>query len=284
MTAKIGFVILSYDKPEQLLRLATRLTSMYDAPIVCHHNFDQCDVDFRAFPENVSVCRPHIPTRWGDVSCIQAARRALRMLYEKSDPEWFVLLSGSDYPVASARRVLGELGRGEFDAYMEYIRVRFPSKDRFACVAYDRYIAWRLQIGRRVWFPVRDPRMTRIGSPFRDGYSCFAGDHWITANRRSARALLDCAHEPLLKHLARRPIPEECFYQTVLCNDPDLRISGTSKRYRDWSQGGGSPKMLGIEDIPAILNSGAFFARKFDMGKDAAAMDRLDLLVDQSAA
>ena len=46
MGATIGFVIVSYDKPAQLLRLVRRLMKLYNnPPIVCHHDFSQCSLE-----------------------------------------------------------------------------------------------------------------------------------------------------------------------------------------------------------------------------------------------
>jgi hypothetical protein len=272
----IGFAILSYNQPDQLLRLTQRLTAMYDAPIVCHHNFDQCALSFHNFPAQVSVCRPHIVTKWGDVSCIHAALRALRQLYERSDPEWFVLLSGSDYPVAPAERVLHELRTGSFDAYIEHARLEAASKEAWVRNAYDRYVSFRFRIGRHRKFAIRSSWLSRHRTPFHDGFSCFAGDHWITGNRSVARILLNEVPPGLLSHLSGCYIPEECFYQTVLCNRPELRLSNDSKRYRDWSTKDCHPKTLGLEDIPAIQQSGAYFARKFDLNLHPETFDAFD--------
>lgn len=277
MKPTVGFVILSYDKPEQLQRLAARLTAIYQAPpIVCHHNFDQCAVDFRKFPSNVSVCRPHIRTRWADISCIHAARLALRKLYESSDPDWFFLLSGTDYPVAPAARVLNELDQSHFDAYMEHFRVDAPPAAGFPSTAYERYIAWTFRLRNRLVLNIGNPRIVLGFTPFSAAYTCYAGDHWITANRRCARVILDDAPPRLIKHLSRRATPEECFYQTVLCNHPELKISPDPKRYRDWSRGGGSPKTLEAADISSVVDSGAWFARKFEMRRFPEAMDSAD--------
>jgi hypothetical protein len=115
-----------------------------------------------------------------------------------------------------------------------------------------------------------------IAPPFHDGFTCFAGDHWITGNRRVARILLNEVPPGLLSHLSGCYIPEECFYQTVLCNRPELRLSNDSKRYRDWSTKDCHPKTLGLEDIPAIQQSGAYFARKFDLDLHPETFDVFD--------
>jgi hypothetical protein len=51
-------------------------------------------------------------------------------------------------------------------------------------------------------------------------------------------------------------------------------------RFIDWSLGGHHPKTLGMEDVPRILESGAHFARKFDMAQDPDVLDAIDAAVD----
>ena len=47
------------------------------------------------------------------------------------------------------------------------------------------------------------------------------------------------------------------------------------KRKIIWT-GGPHPRTLTMSDLPALLESGAFFARKFDDGVDAAVLHAID--------
>src|ERR1017187_4885611 len=118
MGPAIGFVLVSHDKPAQLLRLVRRLMKLYgNPPIVCHHDFTLCSLDGFAFPKEVMFVRPHIETKWGDFSFCLAFFAALRVLYQREDsPDWFVFMSGTDYPLWPAEAVLDELALGGFDA------------------------------------------------------------------------------------------------------------------------------------------------------------------------
>ena len=51
----------------------------------------------------------------------------------------------------------------------------------------------------------------------------------------------------------------------------------------DWSRGGHHPKVLGMEDISQILESGMHFARKFDMEKGREVLDAIDGAVDEAS-
>jgi hypothetical protein len=83
MGVTIGFVIVSHDKPAQLLRLVRRLMMLYDnPPIVCHHDFSKCSLEGYDFPKEVMFVRPHIVTKWAGISFVHAYLAALRILYQ----------------------------------------------------------------------------------------------------------------------------------------------------------------------------------------------------------
>jgi hypothetical protein len=112
--------------------------------------------------------------------------------------------------------------------------------------------------------------------PYREKLGLFWGDHWFTANREAAMALgrPNEDHLEVQRHLRWRAFPEETYYQTVLCSIPGLAICRDNKRFARWNGGGAHPATLTEEDVPAILSSGAHFARKFAAGSKA--LDALD--------
>jgi hypothetical protein len=120
MFVKIGFAILSYNEPEQLLRLVKTLNAMFGAPpIVCHHDFSQCSLREALFPTNVRFVHPHIVTRWGDIAVPLAALRAFSLLRTYDRPDWFILLSGSAYPVLPDDEIMTNLANGNYDTYLD---------------------------------------------------------------------------------------------------------------------------------------------------------------------
>jgi hypothetical protein len=287
---RIGFVILSYNEPDQLLCLTKMLGKMFNnSPIVCHHNFDQCDPRPELFPSNVQFVRPHIRTRWGHITTPLAAMRAFSQLRNEYAPDWYFLLSGSDYPVKSAKDILTELAGTRYDAYLDHREISFGTcppnqiardggfgRKTWISLAYDRYCAcrfwWprisaeRLHSGRlpvrREWVFIRDPDILRLLQRDRPE-RIFGGRFWFHANHKAICQLLDNASPKTLRYYRRRPIPEESLFHTILCNQSDLRICSDSRRYEDWTGGDAHPKWLTVSDLPKILASGAHFARKF---------------------
>src|SRR5262249_2829049 len=122
MTGSIGFVLITHNKSKQIQRLIDRLNSMFDQPpIVCHHDFAKCTLPLEEFPGNVSFVLPHLLTGWGVFPIVEATVRAIRLMYEgPAPPEWFVLLSGSDYPVKTAGQIRRELAASLYDAHIHH--------------------------------------------------------------------------------------------------------------------------------------------------------------------
>jgi hypothetical protein len=299
MFVKIGFAILSHTEPEQLLRLVRTLNSMFgDPPIVCHHDFSQCSLHEALFPTNVRFVHPHIVTRWGDIAVPLAALRAFSLLRKHDQPDWFFLLSGSDYPVLLADKIVTDLADSNYDVYLDNRELLYravppsqtahdvgfgsPSWDESSWIAllYDRYCTCRF------WWPRPSKKLFFSGAfPFQRKYvsirnhkiDCmtrwfqfnrpsriYGGDFWFEANHKAIDRLLD---DPSMARLVRyyrpRENPDESLFQTALCSQPDLRICKDQKRYADWTNGGAHPKWLEVPDVPKILASGAHFARKF---------------------
>ena len=301
---QVGFVILSHNEPEMLLRLVQRLQALFDnPPIACHHDIHQVSLNTSAFPSVRFVAQP-LRTRWGHISVVHAFRLALRLLYEGNPPDWFVLLSGSDYPIKSRETIDAELCSSPYDAYLDHRPIEFSilpenrcdgefdkgfSRPFYVYIAYDRYLArriryarierpFRLRFGR---YPIRHPLLVPK-NPFTKDFHCFAGAVWFTARARCAELLLssDSFTRELLAFYADKTAADESFVHTILCNSPTLKLCNSSKRYVDWSAGNPHPNLLGIEYLLSLRASSHHFARKFSTRHDMHILDELDRLVD----
>jgi hypothetical protein len=302
---KFAFIILSHSNPEQLLRLTRTLTAVYGDPvIVCHHDFSKSPLDISLFGPNVQFVQPHIETHYGKISIIYAAMEGFRLaMHGESPPDWFYLLSGADYPIRRREDVEKDLGEAGVDAFMDFRKIDFATLEQskqpnqanpahgfdrssYIKLAYDRYLAIRLPIPN-LKHPLRPPAaaLLHIRWPaladrfniFSEGYSCYAGEHWFTANRRAVELLLkeDSQHKRLLDHLARRPFVDECAYQTILCNEKSLKIAPRNLRYIQWEAGDvGRPNWLSLADLPGITGGSEHFARKIEPG--SSLLDALD--------
>jgi hypothetical protein len=284
----IGFALLTHDRPERIARLVARLDAMFDTPpIACHHDFDRCPMDTEAFGPNVAFVRPHVRTQWGGFSLVEATLRALRLLYASPrSPEWFVLLSGADYPIKPAARILRDLREGGCDAHIEHRLIDPGNLDDAWCrECHRRYFSVSLPVPWPAppgWRGLRlPPPVARwLGLPFSRRFRCHAGAQWFSANHRAAGAILEGGpgQRALARHYRHAEFPSESFFHTLLAHAPGLRLSGCHRRYTDWSAGGSHPKTLGLDDLPALAASPAHFARKVDPEKAPGLIAELDRL------
>jgi hypothetical protein len=289
----IGFVILvnPFSRLGQTERLIARLNAMFGAPpIAVHQDFGKNPRELRDLGGNVRVVRPHVDTKWADFRCIEAALAALRLLYAGgAGPEWWVYLSGADYPIKPASRILDDLQADAVDAHIQHLPLVYGEygtwwqKVNFerACAIPIKvpWITQRLRLTTRTrWFS--HPLLTRGRLPYHGALKPFAGEAWFCANHRAARRILDFfdSDTALAAHSRRILVPEETYFHTVLANDPALRLSQDFLRYVDWSKGGSHPKVLTREDLPKIEASSAHFARKFSDEEHSPVLDELDKL------
>lgn len=293
MTPAIGFVLLTHRDPGQILRLIDRLRRLYGAatPIVVHHDQGQCAL---APPEGAALVTPHLATRWGHWSLVEATLAALRQLHAGPEgPELTVLLSGADYPVAPAERVLAELSAGGADAYLAARPITPWRRDRVApgplglavgegavnqTTCFRRYYSTTFR-WRGLRFRLRNPLLAPLLAPFSRRRRLYAGDQWCVLRRSAVEVLLASPRQQpdLFAWFSKRDYPDEAYVQTVLANTPALRLDPRTFRYVDWSIPGKNPRVLGLDDVPRITASGAHFARKFR--PDDPALDALDALL-----
>ena len=299
---RIGFVILSHEGASKLARLVGALRREYPGcAIAVHHDFSQANLDRATIGGDVLWVEDWRRTGWAKWSVVAGALSAFELLFKQSGIDWFVLLSASDYPIALGAEVMKELEAAECDAFLDLrpLNPGAPAKARLIgeksvhTGQFDNPLTnalkRRFYLSPQFWLPILRTRpKLRLGkltwrprvegrNPFRGGaLHCFYGDHWFIANRKSVAAILDPnpANLRLRRHYRSRTQPDESYYQTVLANTPGLVICRDNRRFAEWNGGGAHPMALTRDQLPDMLASGAFFARKFDAG--AAVLDDID--------
>ena len=302
----IGFVILSHGAQAQLERLIQVLDDEYDSPpIACHHDFGQAPLDTSVFGKNVAFVRPHFRTSWARFSVVEAELAALQLLYERT-PDWFVLLSASDYPITAGTDVRKQLAVTEFDVFLDARPVKGsstpscstscepnPKLGHFDSVANHR-ITRLFYTSIEIWIPIiRFRPKLRLGRyTYRPGWKvrkvyddwpCFYGDHWFCGNSKTAKVLLAPTSKHLLlrRHLRHRTHTDETYFHTVIMNEAGLKVCRDNKRFAEWNGGGAHPMFLGPEQVDEMLASGAFFARKFE--HDSPVLDQIDSALESGS-
>ncbi len=253
-----AFAVLTHDQPGRFLRLVDSLNRVYGNPvIVCHHDFSRCPLPKDSFPPNCHFVSNPVRTAWAEFSLLEASVLALKDCLP-FNPRWITLLSGADYPLRSREDVERDLAEADADAYLAIEPIDPP-----------RFL--------RHWQEICAGRYLK--SPLPPSWRCFAGSQWMTLSPKAVELLLrvHAGDQLLREHFRNTPCPDEAYFHTILGNSPEVTLSQGNRRYVDWSRG--NPTTLAESDLPAMLASGAHFARKFDPAIDSRVLDRLDALV-----
>lgn len=214
---------------------------------------------------------------WGTIEQVKTTIAAMEH-FRNSEYSYFINLSGQCYPIKSIRSIKETLSN-DTRSYMQF----YPITNYEHRFAYHYYPIpnWRptqfllaLVVGRPE--TNKSIRVPRLNKKLLQSFDLYMGSTWFCLHKDHVEYVLDFIknNPDYLKFFSTVQIPEEHFFQIILLNSPHKsEIINDSLRYLVWP----GPKVLRTEDIDHILNSGKFFARKFDIEIDSDVLDMLDL-------
>lgn len=287
---KIAYLVLAHDNPNHLVRL-TRALSTGDSSIFIHIDRKSNLAAFSgAHGENVQFTRERIPVHWGDFSQVEAILTLMETALSAAERhDYYVLVSGTDYPLRSASYINSFFER---NAGQEFINIA-PMGSEPIGKALSRLSIFRARPSDPLAVRVAAKLARIIKVPLKRDYECTFGDltpyggcTWWALSRQA------CEH--VQSFLSKKPdvveffkhtrCPDEMFFQTVLGNSHFRSKARRNVTYADWSAHGSSPANLCERhldffrsDWPLLLDDDygrgeALFARKFsDLRPDIAA-------------
>ena len=243
---------------------------------------------------------------WGGFTMVAATAKVLEYVDGHVPFDRCALLSGQDYPVTDLALWEDRISEEGCDYVLSAQEVEFDRhRPRRLLVADEFYVRyayrWR-PLGRvpTVAVPAANRLAALVGrgpllltrpfkgrqrlgvarrSPFDDGWRCYKGSQWMALSRAAVRRILDVMDRrpELARYYAGILVPDESFFQTILCNQPDLHGCDERLTFTTWAGSGRAhPRVLRVADAAAAVASGCAFARKFDVDIDAAALDAVD--------
>ena len=273
MGSRIVYLILSHQFPELVHRLARVLVDeSANAYVVIHHDHDKSVLP-ALHSSQVHVLPEHVPTARGDMSFVHAILRGLEWIRDNLDYDWVVHVSGQDYPLVPLRQIDAALGSGRHDAYVRWSRApewEAQARERYC----RRWYSWKIPFRRRKRITLSRP----YNVVFTDRFRVYKSSQWWNLSRPVIDYLFEfLARTPAYwEQYARSFIPVESFLQTVVLNGP-FEIAPWHMRYVVWAKPTDRhPQVLTMRDLPAMLTSGNWFARKFNPTVCAEVLDRLD--------
>ena len=277
-TVKIAHLILTHANPAQLERLLGRLHHE-DAHVYIHLDLKTDIQPFLHLAEDNQVffIKNRVKVAWGGFSIVEATLNGFEELLASGRTyEYINLLSGQDYPIKSAGFIHDFFAKNPGKIFMHTLSVDdewHEAKTRITEYHFVNYSfpGWyRLQQLVNAIMPKRK---------LPDGIKAMGRSQWFTATPDSLAYVLDYINtNKWVKRFFRYSwAADELIFQTILYNSPFMKdMVNDNLRYIDWSEKKASPKMLTMEDAPALLASDKLFARKFNMDVDKKILDYLD--------
>jgi hypothetical protein len=300
---RLCYFIQNHLPPPQVSRLARTLRrSQPEAFVLVGHDAfaGQASVDEMRRALDVDVFAVREPARRGYFSLLQPYFEAVEWLADRGvDYDWITYLSAQDYPTRPLARFEALLAASEHDGFLRYWDAAAPvnpwgRRRQGVCRYYFQYSdapRWaapalrplRSLNGAQSLMHVHLVYGPRVGfrrkAPFGPGLTCYAGTQWTTLRRACAEYAAEQvrADGPLIRWFRRTICSDEAVVQTLLVNNGRLRFVNDDLRYMDFAGSrDGRPRTLTVEDLPRLTGGPFYFARKFDLQRDARVLDLLD--------
>ncbi|ASZ13138.1 beta-1,6-N-acetylglucosaminyltransferase [Chitinophaga pendula] len=275
---KLAFIILAHKNPAQLQRLLLRLQH---TQVDCYVHVDaKCNIDewkeVLSLPQVYPVSERANVT-WAGWGIIQATLNGMEaVMASEHRYHYITLLSAQDYLLQPIEKIYEFLCTQQHQQFMDVIseealQPNLCKMDRYHFVEYNFPGKYMLT---NILAKILPPRKAPLGLKLE------CGSAWWTLTQDCVAYCLEYErkHPALRRYLKLTWGADEFIFQTILLNSNRYRdqITKTNLHYIDWSAGKEHPKTFGIEDLNTLLNSGKYFARKFDMKATPELLDKID--------
>lgn len=281
----VAVLVLSHRGPAQVARLASRLQTGRDTMVAIHHDPKGEPLSLRPSSTLALIPDP-VPCPWGKPGINVAIRKSLEWL-RVNVPElsWVLVISGQDYPIRAMQSIEDELAAAQCDGFIRHLRVDGDPADdvhHWQAAVRERYLYKRRLPGSARCVRLPWPRR----HPFGAGLKLYAGEQWVNLSARAVHKVLDSPlNSTVLRFLRRSVSADEAWLTTVALNgEPELTVVNDRRRYVQWPGGTAHPAVLGPDDLPALRDSDAFFARKADPAAWPQLYEELDQLARARSA
>ena len=296
--AVLAFLVLSHRDPGQVLRLIRALREGDRAAVAVRHDQRRSTLgadDVEA--AGGSLITDGHEVGWGDLAYVRMILDALEATARATGADWVVTVSGQDYPLRPIGELEYHLAASQHQAlladswWLDLDAAPAPPRDEFfRRYRYRHYPMARgparligRALGRLAYqrsMPAGSPDLLGLRPPrhpFGPGLRCHVSSDWLMVDRRAIESLVRFARDngAAMRHYARTAMPSESFFATALASDPAISVSHAPRAIR-FQPGAAHPDTYGEEDVPDLLASGAYLARKFDERAAPGAMDRID--------
>lgn len=300
---KIAYLILAHKHPLHLTRLISALQSEH-AHIFLHIDKKALSMICPSVASDITLIQNTVTVNWGGFSLVQATLNLMQEAAASGEYDYFILLSGADYPLRSNAYILRFLQRyngKEFinlDKMLEatkpldrieyfYLEKKFNFANPFLSKRANRCV-------RKINTLLHTPLLKRRYPEQYAHFTLYAGSQWWALSKACVDYILQfITHNPeYVRFYKHTRVPDEMFFHTILGNSPFKEHVVGAIFYADWVTGAsshpGHPARITLQHLPLLSQKMAptsngneekrpLLARKFTDGsqKVIRAIERL---------
>jgi hypothetical protein len=275
---KIAYLVFAYKNPQLLKREIERLSSE-DSAFFVHIDQKSNIAEFSEITgENVFFTERRVRVQWAEFSGVEAILLLVRQALQSSQRyDYFVLLSGSEYPLRSASYIHAFLEANRGVEFIDLVKVPCEAAgkplSRINTLRYSLdqpYLRFVMRALAKIGLAQRDYRK------YLGNMAPYAGNTWWALTRDSCEWILQfVADNQCISDYFRNVFaPEESFFHTILGNSPFASRTRRNLVFEDWTLSGAHPATIGERhlalfesqlnvDVTGVYGSGEqLFARK----------------------
>lgn len=229
---KICYLILAHNNFKHLDKLIESLSDI-DSSFFVH--LDKKVIEkYSPVSKQTFVIPQRHDINWGGFSMIEATLDLMKFATSKvPDADYFILISGVDYPIRSKSFLLSLLNKGK--EYIDIAPVPQPHKP------IERYEHYFFDFDRRNlkhYNPkfLLEVLIKKLGIKRKAPFPVFAGTQWFGLTRKCTEYILETVERDskYIEFFRHTLVPDEAFFQTIIGNSPFYQNTASSLTYTDW--------------------------------------------------
>lgn len=278
---KIAHLILAHKNPQQLERMIRAMDHpAFDFYIHIDGKTDAAPFQYLFDNRRIFPVRKRTKVYWAGYGTIQATINGFEEMIDK-DYDYINVMSAQDFPLRPAEELYQYIDDHRGSEFITCESIDAEWAEAASRVRQYHLINWRFPGKYKV-----EKLVNRLLPPrkFPLDHQFVGRANWFTLTREAVRYCLQFLkqHPDVVRYYKFCWGADEFIFSTILYNSPFRERILNHLTYVDWSgPKTGHPKILGAEDFKPMLASGKFFARKFDMEKDALIFSLLEDWIKQ---
>lgn len=279
---KLAYLITTYDNPTHLKKL---IAALQDIDVCFFIHIDKKSKVQFDFPKDKNVIVLPEDKRktvyWGSFTFIEAVQELIKESFNHGPFDYYVLLSGTDYPVRSNSFIKNFIEKHKDTQFINISMMPANNKSldrvyQYYISTYDKSFRWDFILKRIFNLAIRILKIKR-SLPYKyRSMTLYGGSTWWAMSGNCIRYIMDFMNKnpKFVQFYQNTLIPEEMFFHTILGNSKFFEKIEPSFTYADWPTNDlAHPEMISEKHLPVLAKERVpssygkeayvLFARKF---------------------